>query len=86
MIHTPTHTLEYYSAIKKNKILPFATTWMDLEGIKLREGLSGDSDCKASACKIGDAGSIPRWGRSPGQRNGNPLQYSFLENSMDREV
>ena len=29
--HTPTHTLEYYSAIKKNKILPFATTWMDLE-------------------------------------------------------
>ena len=37
MIHTHTHTLEYYSAIKKNKILPFATTWMDLEGITLRE-------------------------------------------------
>ena len=32
------YTMEYYSAIKKNKILPFATTWMDLEGIKLREG------------------------------------------------
>ena len=86
MIHTPTHTLEYYSAIKKNKILPFATTWMDLEGIKLREGLSGDSDCKASACNAGDPGSIPGLGRSPGQRNGNPLQYSFLENSVDREV
>ena len=31
-----------------------------------------------------DAGSIPGWGRSPGERNGNPLQYSCLENSMDR--
>ena len=35
MWHTHTHTLEYYSAIKKNEILPFATTWMDLEGIML---------------------------------------------------
>ena len=34
---TYTHTLEYYSAIKKNEILPFATTWMDLEGIMLSE-------------------------------------------------
>ena len=31
------HTVEYYSAIKKNKLLPFATTWMDLEGIALSE-------------------------------------------------
>ena len=31
------HTMEYYSAIKKNEILPFATTWMDLEGIMLNE-------------------------------------------------
>ena len=31
-----------------------------------------------------DAGSIPGWGRSPGRGNGNPLQYSFLENPMDR--
>ena len=34
--------------------------------------------------KAGDAGSIPRSGRSPGGGNGNPLQYSCLENSMDR--
>ena len=32
-----THTMEYYSAIKKNEILPFATTWMELEGIMLSE-------------------------------------------------
>ena len=36
-MHTHTHTQEYYSAIKKNEILPFAATWMDLEGIMLSE-------------------------------------------------
>ena len=35
--HTHTHTLEYYLAIKKNEILPFATTWMELEGVMLSE-------------------------------------------------
>ena len=35
--HTHTHTMEYYSAIQKNKILPFAATWLDLEGIMLSE-------------------------------------------------
>ena len=35
--HTHTHTMEYYSVINKNGILPFATTWMDLEGIMLSE-------------------------------------------------
>ena len=38
---------------------------------------------KASASNAGDPGSIPGWGRSPGERNGNPLQYSCLENPMD---
>ena len=42
------------------------------------------SDGKASACNVGDPGSIPGSGRSPGEGNGNPLQYSCLENSMDR--
>ena len=37
-----------------------------------------------SACSAGDLGSIPGLGRYPGDRNGNPLQYSCLENSMDR--
>ena len=47
---------------------------------------SGGSDAKESVCNVGDMGSIPGWGRSPGEENGNPLQYSCLENSMDREV
>ena len=39
---------------------------------------------KKSACCVGDPGSIPGSGRSTGEENGNPLQYSYLENSMDR--
>ena len=39
---------------------------------------------KESACSAGDAGSISGWGRSPGEGNGNPLQYSSLENPMER--
>ena len=41
-------------------------------------------EVKASACNAGDLGSIPGLGRSPGEGNGNPLQYSCLENPMDR--
>ena len=44
------------------------------------------TDGKASAYNAGDQGSIPGSGRSPGEGNGNPLQYSCLENSMDREA
>ena len=43
----------------------------------------GGSEVKASACNAGDPGSIPGSGRSPGTGNGNPLQYSCLENPMD---
>ena len=42
------------------------------------------SDSKQSACSVGDLGSIPVSGRSPGEGNGNPLQYSCLEKSTDR--
>ena len=49
-------------------------------------GFPGGSDDKASACNAGDLGLIPGWGRSPGEGNGNLLQYSCLENSMDREA
>ena len=43
----------------------------------------GGSDSKASAYNVGDLGSIPESGRSAGEGNGNPLQYSCLENPMD---
>ena len=43
----------------------------------------GGSDGKASAYNAGDLGSIPGLGRFPGEGNGNPLQYSSLENSVD---
>ena len=46
--------------------------------------LSCSSDGKESACNAGDLGSIPGSGRSPGEGNGNPLQYSCPENVMDR--
>ena len=41
-------------------------------------------DSKECACNAGDMGLIPGSGRSPGEGNGNPLQYSFLGNSLDR--
>ena len=47
-------------------------------------GFPGGSDHKESACSAGDAGLIPGSGRSPGEGNGNPLQYSCLENPIDR--
>ena len=46
----------------------------------------GGSDGKESACNAGDPGSIPGSGRSPGEVNGYPLQYSCLENPMDRRA
>ena len=50
------------------------------------QSFPGGSGGKESVCTVGDPGSIPRSGRSPGEGNGNPLQYSCLENSMDRGV
>ena len=47
-------------------------------------GSSGGSNGKETACNAGDLGSIPGWGRCPGEGKGNPLQCSYLENSMDK--
>ena len=47
-------------------------------------GFPGGSDGKESACIVGDPGLILGSGRSPGERNGNPFQYSFLQNPIDR--
>ena len=48
------------------------------------QSFPGGSDGKESACNAGDLSSVPGLGRSPGEGNGNLLQYSCLENSMDR--
>ena len=48
------------------------------------KGFPGGSDDTESACKVGEPGLIPGSGRSPGEGNGYPLEYSCLENSMDR--
>ena len=51
-----------------------------------RLSFPGGSDGKASVCNVGDLGSFPGLGRSPGEGNGNPLQYPCLENPMDRRT
>ena len=49
-------------------------------------GFPGGSDGKESTCNSGDLGSIPESGRSPGEGNGYPVQYSCLKNSMERRT
>ena len=63
-----------YVTCKQVFFLPLALLW----------GFPGGSEGKASACNAEDLGSIPGSGRSSGKGNGNPLQYSCLENPMDR--
>ena len=52
--------------------------------VSVKQGFPGGSDFKEPAYKVRDLGLISGLGKSPGERNGNPLQYSCLENSMDR--
>ena len=52
--------------------------------VQMLYGFSGGSDSRESACNVGDLGSTPGWGRSPGEGNGYPLQYSCMKNPMDR--
>ena len=55
-------------------------SWLGLDIL----GFLGGSAVNYLPTNAGDTGSIPGSGRSPGKENGNPLQYSFLDNSMDR--
>ena len=59
--------------------------WLSEEALQIA-GIPGGSEVKASDSNVGDLGSIPGWGRSPGEGNGNPLQYSCLGNPIDREA
>ena len=73
-------------------ILTGTSSFMAIEWYKINSawsiglGFPGGSEVKASASNTGDPGSIPGLGRSPGEGNGNPLQYSCLENPMDGEA
>ena len=67
-----------------NQIQVSAPDSQQSQFIDARYGFPGGLDGKESAHSIGDQGSIPASGRSPGEGNGNSLQYSCLENPMDR--
>ena len=60
--------------------------YMTLPCEETQQGIPSGSECKESACNAENSGSIPRSGRSPGEGNGYPFQYSCLENPMDREA
>ena len=65
-------------------IICFNATLSTCPTLSFPLGFPGGSDGKASAYNAGDPGSIPRLERCPGEGNGNILQYSCLENHMDR--
>jgi len=67
-----------------NPSLPIYHTTMYKIDNKNLQGFPGGSDGEESACSSGDPGLIPSLQRYPGEGNDNPLQYSYLENSMDR--
>ena len=66
--------------MKQGTLLSMRELWSGQAGCQYSWCLSG----KESACNAGDQGLIPGLGTSPGGGNGNPLQYSCLENPMDR--
>ena len=66
-------------------LFPFGRTNMEETGVAFEQlSFPGSSDGKESACSAGDPGSIPGSGRSPGEGDGNLLQYSCLGNPTDR--
>ena len=78
--HTHTHTHTHMTARLMRQLMEISFWLLTL----LSLGFPGGSDGKESAYNSGDPGSIPGLGKSPREGNGNPLQYSCLENSMDR--
>ena len=66
-----------------NKVMSLLFNMLHWSSLSSKEDFPGGSDSKASAYNVGDPDSIPGSGRSSGEGNGNPLQYSCLENTMD---
>ena len=62
----------------------FSNWTLEFCAFNFTKGFPGGSDGKESSCKAGDLGLIPGLGKSPVEGNGYPVQYSCLENSMDR--
>ena len=69
--------------LKLSQIWPIGQSPFDIS-LLFFEGKPWYLRGKESACNVGDLGSIPGLGRSPGEGNGKPLQCSYLENSMDK--
>ena len=76
----------YWSIVDWQWCVSFRCTANWLSSNKQVSIVPGGLEVKASASNVGDPGSIPGSGRSPGEGNGNPLQYSCLENPMDGEA
>ena len=69
-------------SIKVSLQAPIGGVFLTVSDLVLPNGNPGGSEVKVSTCNAGDLGLIPGLGRSPGEGNGNPLQYSCLENPM----
>ena len=90
--HSPLLALSANSYVTLGKLLDFSEAVSSCVNCQpqniphrgLHMGFPGDSEGKESACNEGDMGLIPGSGRYPREGNDNPLQYSYLENSMDR--
>ena len=74
---------QYYFLVSET---PHGDSHFSLNLVLHTKGFPHSSVGKESACNAGDLGLIPGSGRFPGEGNGNPLQYSWLENPMDREA
>ena len=88
-VHNDLPTIHKLQAVTPRQYFRDKETWLTRWNCQLmvdlrRGGFPSSSDGKASACNAGDLGSIPGSGRSPGEGNGDPLQYSCLENPTDR--
>ena len=87
------HTVKAFGIVNKADIFLELSCFYDpkdvgnlISGSSAFSGFPDSSVDKESACNVGDLGSSPGLGRSPGQGKGYPLQYSGLENSMDCSV
>ena len=84
------HLLAIVNSATFNNGIHVSFSTLVSSGYMPRSGIAGSygggSEVKASASNVGDPGSVPGSGRSPGEGNGNPLQYSCLENPKDREA